>query len=296
MVIVGDRLIAIYDAGSAPYQGKQPMSNYRLVSLDLQTGQLQNENAFVGKWGALPQLYATSAGKIIVVDGSLREINTDLTETGRHFDAGHGRIVQMSPDGSTMAWETFPGVKRIDTSTLAILPTHIDASIAGSVSHNSILTDNIYWVKKYPTDHGFVTKIDSQGEHLIFHDKCSGGAEFLSEQRIFLAGCGKIRILDPNGRILHESALTGNPRFAGVSRNGKRFAVVVSDSQGDPSVVLYEHFFIFDTETGQPIAMIRSQSLPAQQSWSAFSADGNLFAAGAPGEITLYRLSAALRS
>jgi hypothetical protein len=293
MVIIGNRLIAVYDAGFAPYQGKQPMSNYRLVSVDLQSGQLRNENAFIGKSGAMPELYATLGDKVIIASGSLREVNPDLTDTGRHLEVDHGRIDQISPDGSTMAWETFPGVKLVDTSTLAILPTHIDASIAGSVSPSSILTNNIYWVKKYPTDHDFVTKIDSQGQHLIFHDKCSGGAEFLSEQRIFLAGCGKIRILDPNGTILHESALTGNPGFAGVSRNGKRFAVVVSDSQGDPPVMLYEHFFIFDTATGQPIASIRSQSLPARQSWSAFSADGNLFAAGAPGEMTVYRLSAA---
>jgi hypothetical protein len=290
VVIAGDRLIAVYDAGSAPYQGKQPMSNYRLVSLDIRTGKLRNEKAFVGKWGAIPELYATIGNKVIVASGSLRELNLDLTETGRHFEIDHGRIDQMSPDGSTMAWETFPGVELVDTSTLAILPTHIDASIAGSITHDSILTNNLYWVRKYPADHGFVTKIDGRGEHLIFHDGCSGGAEFLSEQRIFLAGCGKIRILDPSGTILHESALTGNPRFAGVSRNGKRFAIVTSDSMGDPPVVLYEHFTVFDTETARPIAMIRSRSLPDHQSWSAFSADGSLFAAGSPDSLNLYQL------
>src|SRR6185437_11934310 len=74
MVITGNRLIAVYDAGFAPYQGKQPMSNYRLVSLDLQSGRLRNENAFVGKWGAMPELYATLEDKVIVASGSLREL------------------------------------------------------------------------------------------------------------------------------------------------------------------------------------------------------------------------------
>ena len=190
-----------------------------------------------------------------------------------------------------MTWETFPGIALIDTSTLAVSPAHIDASIADSVSHDPILTNNIYWVKKYPTDHGFVTKIDSDGEHLIFHGDCAGFPQFLGDQRIFLAGCGKIRILDTTGKILREIALFGDPRFAGVSQNSKRFAVVVSESQGDPAIVIYEHFFIFDTETARPVTMIRSGSLPALQSWSAFSADGNLFAAGTPEQMTLYQLS-----
>jgi hypothetical protein len=291
VVIAGDRLIAVYDAGSAPYQGKQPMSNYRLASLDIRTGKLRNEKAFAGKWGAIPEAYATLGGKVIIAEGtSLRELNPDLTDTGRHFNISHGRINQMSPDGSTMAWEMTPGMTLIDTATLSALPVHIDTSIADTVNHDSILTNNIYWVKDYPNDHGFVTQIDSEGEHLIFHGDCADLPDFLTEDRIFVGGCGKIRILDTNGTILHETVVRGNPRFAGVSRNGMRFAIVTSESMGDPPVVLYEHFTVFDTETARPIAMIRSRSLPDHQSWSAFSADGSLFAAGSPDSLNLYQL------
>jgi hypothetical protein len=42
VVVAGDRVLAIFDAGSAGYQGDRPLSRYRLVSLDRNSGTQKN--------------------------------------------------------------------------------------------------------------------------------------------------------------------------------------------------------------------------------------------------------------
>lgn len=290
LVFAKDRLVTVYESASAPYQGKQPMSEYTLVSLDLKDGSVRNNRRFIGKWGFTPKLYATQDGNIVTANGSLIQLNADLTNTGRHFDLTRGLVDQMSPDGSTMAWETLPGVTLLDAVTLTVTSTHLTSSTPTSVSRAAILTDNIQWTRDYPHDRAFVTLIDSRGERLLFHSECGGRPAFLTNELVFVAGCGTIRMLDLKGHLMHEANVGGNVRFAGASQNGKRFAVVVDESRGDPSVVIFEHFILFDTETGRPIAMVRTEHMPAYQSWSAFSSDGALFATGDASELNLYQV------
>jgi hypothetical protein len=71
---------------------------------------------------------------------------------------------------------------------------------------------------------------------------------------------------------------------------GTRFALQAYDERGDPSFLLYEQFFIYDTNTASPIAMIPIHDLPDRQSWTAFSPDGHYFAVGNPNNLSLYRL------
>ncbi len=290
MAFAGDRLIAVYEAAMAPYQGKQPMAEYALESLDVHTGAVQDEKRFVGQWGAMPSLYSAQGDDLVLAASSLNLLRSDLKDAGPHFDLTRGRVEQMSPDGSTVAWETTPGISLIKVPTLTPTGVRLDASVATSVSRDAVLTDNISWLGAYPKESSFVTLTDAQGEHLVYHGRCGGRPEFLTGSLIFVAGCGTVRLLDLQGHLVHETAVAGNARFAGVSQNGKRFAVAVSESRGDPSVVLFEHFILFDTETGQPLAMVRTEHMPENQSWSAFSSDGTLFASGDASALSLYKV------
>jgi hypothetical protein len=110
-----------------------------------------------------------------------------------------GRVIQMSPDGGTMAWETTPGSTLLDSRTLTPLSQHLDESVPTSVSKRAVLTDNILWIEDYPNDHAFVTLTDETGKHLLFHGDCAGRPEFPSNENVLAAGCGKIRIID-NGK------------------------------------------------------------------------------------------------
>jgi hypothetical protein len=285
-----DKLVAVYESKSAPYQGSQPMSEDALVSLDLKDGSVQRENRLIRKWGFTPKLYSTQDGEIIVDDGNLIQLRGDLTETGRRFEFTQGMVDQMSPDGSTMAWETLPGVTLLDTSTLIPTTRHLNGSAPTSVNRTAILTDNIHWIRDYPKDTSFVTLIDVKGQRLLYHGECGGRPDFLTNDLVFVAGCGGVNLIDLNGRLVKHTKVAGNVRFAGVSQNGKRFAVVVNESRGDFPVVIYEHFILFDTETAQAIATVRTEHMPSYQSWSAFSADGSLFASGDATKLSLYQV------
>jgi len=292
VIFAGDRILVSFDAAPAAYEGKQPMATYRLLSLDVQTGQVLSSKEFLGKWGDIPMLYATADGHGILQHGSLKLLNPDLTDLGVSFEPSHGRVGQMSPDGSTMAWETFPGSTLLDSRTLTPLPQHLDESVPTSVSKRGVLTDNVYWYGKYPNDRMFVTLTDAAGKHLLFHGACGGRPEFLTDEKVIVAGCDKVRVIDIHGNLLRETkTMEGHATFAGVSRNGKRFAVEFNEVRGDPPMPLYDHFVIYDTETAEPIATIRVTDLPEYYSWSALSPDGDMFAVGSPDNLSLYDLN-----
>ena len=76
-----------------------------------------------------------------------------------------------------------------------------------------------------------------------------------------------------------------------MRRPSLRTAVTLqfSDMRGDPPILLYERFIVFDGESLKPLAAI-DISDSESQSWSAFSPDGVYFVAGNPNRLTLYRL------
>jgi hypothetical protein len=182
LTFAGDRIIAVFDAGSAGYDGKWPQSKYRVLSLDRDTGAVRNQMEFTGRWGSMPYVYGTRNGKVDLVNaGRTSLLNPDLSQAEATANA-KGSVVTASP----------------------------------------------------------------------------------------------------------EKASVGKGNFAGVSQNGKRFALQFSDQRGDPSVLLYERFVIYDSTTAKPVASILIDSLPERQSWSAFSPDGRYFAVGNPNKLSLY--------
>lgn len=184
LTFAGDRIIATFNAGSAGYDGKWPLSKYRILSLDRDTGAIRNQMEFTGRWGTMPYVYGTRNGKVDLVNAGLTTLlNADLTRAEVTTNV-RGNVVTASP----------------------------------------------------------------------------------------------------------EKTSAGKGNFAGVSQNGKRFALQFSDDRGDPSVLLYERFVIYDSATAAPIASILMDSLPERQSWSAFSPDGRYFAVGNPNKLSLYSI------
>jgi hypothetical protein len=290
VAFAGDRVAVVFDAGSAPPQGKQPMSHYRVLSLDKNTGAVRNQAEFIGHWGALPVLLGTSSSQLILGARTLQWLSPNLETAGRVFSPDHGRIDMISPDRSTLAWETSPGTTLMDANSFKPVAT-LSQSAPTSVSRQAVLTNNDSWPTRYPGDSAFITRTDAIGSTLIFHGACGGRPEFLTSDRILSVGCGWIRILDNDGRVVvARRDPEGAYSFAGVSQNGARFALQASDARGDPPSLLYERFYIYDVNSAAPVASIPVSDLPERQSWTAFSPDGRFIAVGNPNRLNLYEL------
>jgi hypothetical protein len=219
MVFAGQRLVVLFNAGTAGYSNNWPISNYRAVSLDLTSGEIVNQIEFNGRWGSLPHLYATDDGRVIVQGEKSQFLNADLTVAASQ--------IGTSRDGEKQA---------------------------------------------------------------KFNLNC-GVPEILNANSILVAGCGSMRLMTPQQEVLAQRADWEHAYwFGGESANGSRFALQSYDERGDPSILLYEMFFIYDTATLQPIAVVPVSDLPERQSWTAFSHDGRYFAVGNPNRITLYEL------
>jgi hypothetical protein len=137
---------------------------------------------------------------------------------------------------------------------------------------------------KYPNDVGFVTYKDTAGDHLLYHGSCGGRPQFLTDDLILEPGCKSPLIIDTQGNLVRTLSVEGGFSYAGVSQNGKRFALQLTGSDK------HERFVIFSLETGEPVAEVKPEKNGEQQSWTAFSPDGSMFVVGSPLKLTLYRL------
>jgi hypothetical protein len=112
---------------------------------------------------------------------------------------------------------------------------------------------------------------------------------FLSDDRVLTASCKIARILDTKGNILKTVTLPEQVSFAGVSQNGKRFALQVA-SFSDMGALKHERFVVYSVDTAEPVAELTPDELAEGQSWTALSPDGSLMVVGSPLKLTLYRL------
>lgn len=292
VAFAGNRIVAVSSKVSG-YDGAGSTLRYSVVSLDAHTGAIRNELEVSGHGGTPPFVFGTEDGKIALVQpGVIRVLNSDLYDTSARF-AYTGEIDGISPDGSTLEWISKTGTILLDISTLK--PGSTFPTISGSALITSIDTNEALYVdvSKGSSKRGppavSDTLIDANGQRVLFHSRCNPPAHFLTKDRVLVSGCGKVRVLDRYGKLLCETSYTTpGGLFAGVAQNGKRFALEFSDERGDPSVMLYEQFVIYDSATATPVASVLMDSLPERQSWSAFSPDGRYFAVGNPNKLTLY--------
>lgn len=283
-----DRIVLVSMTGMRKVKGAQvPESIYQVLSLDAKTGKVKDTREFPA-FGSL-MVFATNDAHVIVSGRSVMRLTPDLKDAG-DFDyraTGHkfGNIENISPDGSTLGDATSPGFELIDSRTLTANVLTASPSVDTSVNDKGYVTDNVHWIGDYPKDLSFVTYTDATGEHLIYHGKCGGRPQFLSNDLILEPGCKAPMILDINGDVIKTLSLKGAFSFASVSRNEKRFALQIASFSGMHSV-RHERFIIYSVDTGKPVAEV----IPEEQSWTAFSPDGSMFVVGSPLKLTLYRL------
>jgi len=292
VVFAGDRIVLASMAGMRRVEGTQNQEEvYQLLSLDAQTGEVKDTRE-ISAFGSL-KVFATNDAHVIVSGRSLMRLTPDLKDAGS-FDyhaQGHkfGRVQNISPDGSTLGNATSPGFELIDARTLTAKTLSDLPLVDTGVSSKAVVSDSPWWIKDYPKAKSFVTLTDEKGQHLIFHGDCSGRPAFLSDDRVLTASCKIARILDTQGNILKTITLQDPISFAGVSQNGKRFALQVASFSSMHSVK-HERFAVYSVDPGEPVAEVTPDEPGEEQSWTALSPDGSMIIVGSPLKLTLYRL------
>jgi hypothetical protein len=288
VVFAGDRIVLASFVGTREAEGVQTWV-YQLLSLDTQTGKVIDRREVLGP----VSVFATADAHIIVAGSNVLRLTPDLKDAGS-FDyhaRGHkfGRVSNISQDGTALGNTTSPGLELVDSKTLEARALTSMPIAETSVSSKAAVSDNLHWDKAYPNARSFATLIDDRGEHLIFHGDCGGRPQFLRDDRVLLASCKIARILDLQGNILATISQRDSVAFAGVSQDGRRFALQVASFSGVHSASR-ERFVIYSVDTASPLAEVVPDKLPDEQSWSAFSADGTMFVVGSAQKLTLYRL------
>jgi hypothetical protein len=291
VVFAGDRIVLASKIGTRKVEGAQvPAEVYSVLSLDTHTGAIKDTREFIAF--SSPAVFATNDGHLILAGRKVMRLTSDLKDAGS-FDyesTGHkyGHVENISPDGSTLGNATSPGFEMLDANTFQVTRLTDEGTVATSVNNKGLVTDNIHWIGDYPKDLGFITYIDAAGKHLVYHGACGGRPQFLTNDRILEPGCKDALIFDTQGKLLSTIKINGRFSFAGVSQNGKRFALQLVKFDGDS--LKEERFVIYSVETGETITEVKPDRLPDEQSWAAFSPDGTTFVVGSPLKLTLYRL------
>lgn len=292
IAFVRDRVILASRTGSRTVPGSSvPKNVYQLLSLDSANGAVKDSREFLA--GASIQVFATNDDHVIVIGSETIRLTPDLKNDGifEDQDAGHksGRVENMSPDGSNLGYETMPGFDLLDARNFRVTRITSTPSVSSSVSSKGFLTDNIKWVGKYPNEPGFVTYTDVAGQHLLYHGSCTGRPEFLSDNLILVPCKGGSVFVDADGKTVKSLEFKGNSSYAGVSQNGKRFALQIGEFSSD-GTLKKEKFLIYSTDTWELVTEVAPDQVSEGQSWTAFSPDGYEFAVGSPLKLALYRL------
>ena len=288
VVFAGDRIVLASQIGMRKVEGAQVMAEvYQLLSLDAKTGQVKDTRELTA-FDSLP-LFATDDAHVIAAGRMVLRLTPDLKDDGSfdYYASGHkfGNVENGSPDGSVVGNATSPGYELIDTRTLKAKPLTATPLADTSVSDEGVVTDNVHWIRDYPKDLSFITYYDATGDHLLYHGACGGRPQFLTNDLILEPGCKSPLIIDIHGNLARTIPLKGPFSYAGVSQNGKRFALQVGDH-----TVKHERFVIYSTETGEAVAQVNPYQPSEGQSWTAFSPDGSMFVVGSPLKLTLYQL------
>jgi hypothetical protein len=293
VVFAGDRVVAVYEVSSEISRAGRPLNTYRLVSIDALNGEIKAQKDLQGQ--TLPALYATDDGHIVLEQTGLTRINPDLSESGEKLNNesfAHRRALLLSPDGTTLAYWAQGATVFLDTHTLTPSGVRIRGPVPTSISHQALVTSDPIWSSQFPRDVAFITRFDARTPHLLYHGACGGRPTYLTEDKILSIACGKVKVTDLAGKLLKELPLgSAFGAFAGVSRDGLRFAIESSDYPvTDPSFNAAELFVLYDAGSFEPVATVTPDSLPEARSWSALAQDGHSFLSGSPQKLSLYRI------
>jgi hypothetical protein len=286
VVFAGDRVVLVSRAALP-----DPKQIDQLLSLDAKTGEIKDSRDLVGF--GVRAIFASNDSHVIVSGASVMRLTPDLKDVGS-FDFSatghkHCRVQNVSPDGSTLGVATNPGYELLDAGTLKSTVLTGNGVVDTSVSNKGFVTDNSHWIRDYPKDISFITYTDAAGQHLLYHGKCGGRPQFLTDDLVFEPGCKNPLIVDTSGKLVRTLSVKGEFAYAAVSQNGKRFALQVASFSGMHSLK-HERFVVYSVDSGEPIAEVTPDELAEGQSWTAFSPDGSMIVVGSPLKLTLFRL------
>jgi len=291
VVFAGDRIVLVSREMGRVEGARVTVEVHQLFSLDSQTGEVKNTRK-IDAVRSTP-VFATNDGHVIAVGFCVMWLTPDLKDAG-NFDCSVGEhrvgtADNISPDGSTLGINSRPGLELVDTRTLHATQLTAGGVVETSVSNKGFVTNNTQWIGEFPKDRSFVTYTDAAGDHLVYHGKCGGRPQFLTDDLILEPGCKNPLIIDIHGRLVRTLRVKGEFSYAGVSQNGKRFALQIGSFSRLHSLKR-ERFVVYSLNTGAPVAELAPDEPAEGQSWTAFSPDGSMIVVGSPLKLTLYRL------
>jgi hypothetical protein len=241
-------------------------------------------------------LFSTADGRVILVTKKAVLLNSDLSDTGVSFDYPSGRIQHVSPDGTTLAWERRakdePGMRMLDTKTLQ--PTGVDLSerTPSTITSKYAASTNAIW-DKMDQSHRRGSITTQEGSKPLFLPNCAKAfsVNFLTDEKMLITCTDSFQVQDLQGHVISEQSFPGKEvRYGGVSRNGKRFVMVIEKrSKSDPWPTSDEEHLVYDLDRKDVVATVPVQH-SSDGTWSAISPNGDLLLIGSSDGVFVYEM------
>lgn len=245
--------------------------------------------------GFQPFIFATSNGDILVsAGGRLRLLSSLLKPLDISFDLTGGEANRVSPSGARIGWQRFSRnpPKTIFLDTRSLKPRETFASCNIEAMSDKVVDESVVLVNEHSTPAIDVCE-PGNSTHPFYRGPFQPFYYFyLTNQVMLILSGDHLKLIDQRGAMLGEDDWSGEDvNFAGVSRDGSRFAIATERSGfGDPPLINKETFVVYETSTASPICEIDSPYPPSLQSPSALSPDGKAFAIWNGSEIRYFRL------
>jgi len=267
-------------------------SGAKLNALDTQTGQ------FVAKAdieGRQPFIFASSHGNVVVsAGGRLQLFSAQLRPLNISFEVTGGEANHVSPSGARIGWQRFskspPKTVFLDTESLKPKETFDSCNIEAMSDH--AVAESVILMKENRTPAINVCE-PGNSVYAFYRGPFQPFYYFYLNNEVMLILSGPhLKVVNRQGAVLGEDDWPGGDvNFAGVSRDGSRFAIATERwGFGDPSSINKESFVVYETSSVRPIGKVQSPYPPYLQSPSALSPDGKAFAIWTGSEIRYYRL------
>ncbi len=264
----------------------------QLRALDTRSGEVIAKREIEGRE---PYVFSSPSGRIVLsAGGQLQLFSSGLVPLNVSFSLTGGEANRASPSGSRIAWQRFskdpPKTIFLDTESLRMAETFASCSVETMSDHHT--AESVILVNERSTP---AINICEPGiaQHILYRGPNQPYSNFYLNNEVMLMIEGDyLRLIDGQGKLLGEDEWPGEELgFAGVSRDGSRFAVARERwGIGDPAHINRESIVVYDTSTIRPIVEIHSEQVPYLQSLSAFSADGKAFATGSGSSISYFHI------
>jgi hypothetical protein len=263
-----------------------------LTSLDTHSGAILATKSVNGYD---PLVFVSHSGKLLVSNGDeLQLLSPDLKPLNISFPLpGSGAADHTSPFGARVSWQKFqkelPRTFLLDADSFKIVGEFGDCNVE-AISDDSV-AQSVVLVKEESTPAIEVCRPKGIDRILYRGPHQSHYFFYLDNETMLLINGTRIMLLDRQGAVRGTDSWPDDVNFAGVSRDGSRFAIATGRwGFGDPAYLNRETIIVYDTATLRPIAQIRSSPTPEMQSWTALSEDGSALAMASGSSLSYFRI------